>query len=376
MTKKLLFLTGTRADYGKLKTLLHAVEKSEKYECYIFATGMHTLSKYGYTVEEIVKEGFKNIHVYMNQIQGEPMDLILANTVGGLSRYVQECQPNMIIVHGDRVEAMAGAIVGALNNILVAHIEGGEHSGTIDGLIRHATSKMSHLHFVANDEASILLQQMGEDPQSIYAIGSPDIDVMLSNDLPTLEAVKQRYDIPFDHYGIVMFHPVTTEVHRLKEDAETLVDALIESGREYVVIYPNNDEGSGLIFQAYERLKGNERFKLYPSLRFEYFLTLLKYSDFIVGNSSAAIREAPVYGVYSIDLGTRQKQRFEYESILNTAIDKQRILDRIQLVSDLKRCQPCFTFGRGNSAALFMDALEEERLWDTPKQKEFKSLRS
>jgi UDP-N-acetylglucosamine 2-epimerase (hydrolysing) len=180
---------------------------------------MHMLSRYGSTAIEIHKAGFDNIFPYINQDASvnSQMDLVLANTIQGLGHYIRECPPDLIVVHGDRIEALAGAIVGALNNILVAHIEGGEVSGSVDELIRHAVSKSSHLHFVANDEARARLVQMGEARSSIFVIGSPDIDVMLSDSLPDLEEVKTKYEIPFAEYAIFLLHPVTTELqHFLK----------------------------------------------------------------------------------------------------------------------------------------------------------------
>ena len=151
--KRIVFLTGTRADYGKLKPLMKSVEDHPKMECHIFVTGMHTLKEFGDTKSEVFNDGFSNIHVYMNQVIEEPMDLVLANTVNGFGRYLREINPNLIIVHGDRVEALAAAMCGAINNILVAHIEGGEVSGTIDESIRHAISKFAHIHFVSNEDA-------------------------------------------------------------------------------------------------------------------------------------------------------------------------------------------------------------------------------
>ncbi|MDF5252590.1 UDP-N-acetylglucosamine 2-epimerase, partial [Vibrio parahaemolyticus] len=146
--KKMLFLTGTRADFGKLKSLISKVEENPALEAHIFITGMHMMAKYGMTANEVDKAGFKSTYRYINQNGFDSMDVVLSKTIQGLSDYVKELGPDMIVIHGDRVEAMAGDIVGALNNILVAHVEGGEVSGTIDELIRHSVSKMSHLHFV------------------------------------------------------------------------------------------------------------------------------------------------------------------------------------------------------------------------------------
>lgn len=374
MAKKILFLTGTRADFGKLKSLIRVVELSTEFEYSIFVTGMHTLSRYGYTVEEVYKAGFKQIHVFMNQIVGEPMDLVLANTIGGLSRYVHEYQPDLIVVHGDRVEALAGAIVGALNNILVAHIEGGEISGTVDGVIRHSVSKLAHLHFVANQEAAHRLKQLGEDAQAIFVIGSPDIDVMLSSNLPNLDSVKTYYEIDYVQYSIVLFHPVTTETADIGRQAGEMVDALLASNLNYVVIYPNNDEGCNEIFTVYKQLENNTRFRMFPSLRFEYFLSLLKNAEFVIGNSSAGIREAPVYGVPCISVGSRQTSRFQHQSVLNVDADCKSILLAIKQVQELHPLEPCMHFGKGDSAQLFINALHHNQIWITKKQKRFQDV--
>ena len=372
--KKILFLTGTRADFGKLKPLMMRVEQSEHFECRIFATGMHVLSKYGWTYDEIAKAGFKNIYLYINQMSSDAsaMDIILANTVSGLSHYVREFRPDMLVIHGDRVEALAGVIVGALNNILVAHIEGGEISGTIDESVRHAISKLAHLHFVANDEARLRLIQMGESDSKIFTIGSPDIDVMLSDKLPSLEEVRTRYEIPFKKYMIFIYHPVTTEVHKLISKVDNVIKALENSNRNFVVISPNNDMGTSYITEALESLRGNPHFKFYESLRFEYFLTLLKNTVAIVGNSSAGIREAPVYGVPTINIGSRQNNRFNYHSIINVPEDTGEILNALEnLPSDIKAT---LHFGEGKSAELFMKTLESTELWNTNCQKNFQDL--
>ena len=211
--RRILFLTATRADFGKLKSLMRAVSEAEEFECSIFATGMHMLARYGSTIQEIHKSGFRNVHPYINQdgAVNSQMDLVLANTVNGLGLHVRESQPDLLVVHGDRIEPLAGAIVGALNNIRVAHVEGGEVSGTVDELLRHAITKLSHIHFVANEEAAMRLRQMGEAADSIFVIGSPDTDIMFSETLPTLAEVMRHYEVPFEKYGIVLYHPVTTE---------------------------------------------------------------------------------------------------------------------------------------------------------------------
>jgi len=372
MNKNILFLSGTRADFGKIKALIQTVKDLESYDYQIFVTGMHLLKRYGSTHIEITKSGFQNIHRYINQHVDEPMEMILANTIHGLSRYVHENRPDMIIVHGDRVEALAGAIVGSMNNILVAHIEGGERSGTVDELIRHSVTKLSHLHLVANQEAKQRILQMGEDKASVKIIGSPDIDVMKSKNLPTIQEVKTYYKIPFDQYHIVMFHPVTTEVTKFKKYAQNLVDALIKSSENFVVIYPNNDHGTNHILYEYDRLTNLENFKIFPSIKFESFLTLIENAKSIIGNSSAGIREAPIYGIPSINIGTRQNLRFKSSSILDCDYTKEDILKSINHINNnqIKHIE-CEYFGSGNSADEFKKLLQDTNTWKTSPQKAF-----
>ncbi|HEX9979480.1 MAG TPA: UDP-N-acetylglucosamine 2-epimerase [Flavobacterium sp.] len=372
--KNILFLTGTRADFGKIKSLLQILQDHPDFSTYIFVTGMHLQEVYGYTVIEIERSGFSNIHKFENHTSETTMDLTLAKTIEGLSAYVKECKPDLIVIHGDRVEALAGAIVGSLNNILVAHIEGGEVSGTIDELIRHATSKMSHIHFVSNENAAKRLLQMGELAESVYVIGSPDVDIMFSDNLPALTTAKDYYNIDFEEYAVVMFHPVTTEIKEMQRYAEDFVSALLDDRHNYVIIYPNNDLGSEVIINAYEKLKEDQRFRIFPSLRFEYFLTLLKNAKFIIGNSSAGIREAPYYGLPIINIGTRQQNRALQADIINVGYAKQAISEALRKI-DAHDVSPCHNdFGTGNSARMFLQSLEKNDIWQLNYQKQFRDI--
>lgn len=372
--RKILFLTGTRADFGKLKPLMLAVDKSKEFICDIFVTGMHTLKRYGSTHYEVSKANFKNIHIYINQFENEPMELILANTISGLSRFVHENKPDMIIVHGDRIETLAGSIVGTLNNILTCHIEGGEVSGTIDELIRHSVSKLAHLHLVANKESKNRLIQMGELAESIFIIGSPDIDIMQSSKLPTIDSVKQDYQINFRNYAIAMLHPVTTEINQMSLCAKIFVDTLIKSKKNYVIIYPNNDTGSQYIIDSYSTIKNSSNFRIFPSIRFEKFLTLLKNAMFIVGNSSIGIREAPVYGIPAINIGTRQNNRHSHQSIIDVNFENKAILNAISKALSWQHIPQSNFFGEGNSTELFLRFIHNQSIWNFPIQKKFQDI--
>ena len=370
MTRKIVFLTGTRADFGKMKPLINRVDKSSLFECYVFVTGMHTLSRYGSTFREVEKQGYKNIFVYMNQTNITEMDIILANTIVGFSNFAKEIAPDMIVVHGDRVETLAGAIVGSFDNILVSHIEGGELSGTMDEMIRHAVTKLSRIHFVSNEEAKRRLIQMGEIESSIFVIGSPDIDIMKSDNLPTVQEAKTRYEIPFDEYGIFIYHPVTTEIKTLEKDIIEVVSALIKSNKNYIVIYPNNDRGSDIILREYERFNHKGNFRVFPSLRFEFFLSLLNNSEFMIGNSSAGIREAEIFGIPTVNIGSRQKNRTKSKNIINVDNNKDNILKAISKVGD-KKIKPVSHFGDGDSSKKFYEIITNEKIWNISVQKQF-----
>lgn len=370
--KKILFITGTRADYGKMKPLMRRLSDDENFETFIYVCGMHLSETFGSTYEEVLRDNYNNTYVAFGLSQTQNMSVNLGNTITSLSGYVENIKPDMIVVHGDRMDALAGAVVGALHNTIVAHIEGGELSGTIDESIRHAISKFAHIHFVCTDEARNRLIQLGEEAKRIYVIGSPDIDVMVSENLPSLEKAKARYNIPFDAYGILMYHPVTTEYDVIDQNIKNVVDGVIESGKKFVVVYPNNDLGSEVILSEYKRFRNNDNFRIFPSLRFEYFLTLLKNSDFIIGNSSAGIRESGIYGVPAIDIGTRQSGRYSTSSVKNIQHISENHVEVVNALANAESFREAsFIFGDGNSTDKFMEIVNSEEFWNIKIQKKF-----
>lgn len=370
--KKILFITGTRADYGKLKPLMKSVEENEDFELFIYVSGMHLIEKFGSTYYEVLKDGYKNIFVAFGLVHSESMSINLGNAICDLTGYVQNIKPDLIVVHGDRIDALSGATVGALNNIIVAHIEGGEISGTIDESIRHAISKFAHVHFVSNNEAKQRLIQLGEANESIHIIGSPDIDIMISNTLPSINKTKDRYDIKFEAYGIFIYHPVTTEYKKINEHMKIILSALKESKKNFVVVYPNNDMGSEIILNQLWQLEGDDKFAIFTSIRFEYFLTLLKNAEFIIGNSSSGVREAGVYGIPCIDIGTRQKGRYNSEYIKNVMHVNENIDEILKAFESIQnKTIPTFQFGEGHSRDKFVEVIENREFWEKGLQKIF-----
>lgn len=368
--KKILFLTGTRADFGKLKPLISGVAEDLQLDYLIAATGMHLEDDYGRTEIEITKSGFDRLTSFPNSGHDGAMDLTLARTIQGLSPIVCDFAPDLLVVHGDRVEALGGAIVGVLNNIRVAHVEGGEFSGTVDELMRHSVTKLSHIHYVANEAARDVVLQLGENPHSVWMIGSPEVDLMLGPDLPDINSVRAYYDIPFTSFALLAFHPVTTELADLRAQVEQLMAAVRQSGENFVAVYPNNDHGSSVILDELLKLADSPHIRLIPSVRFESFQTLLKNAQFIIGNSSSGVREACVHGTPAINIGSRQVGRNHHPLVVDVPATTVDLLAAIQKVKQMPRA-PSLVFGDGKSRQRFLESLHSEQLWSIPIQKVF-----
>ena len=334
---------------------------------------MHNMKRYGSTYVEIVKDKINGIYRYSNLIKNMRMDEILTSTMKGFSSFLIKYNPDLVIVHGDRIEPLACALSSLLNNFLVAHIEGGEVSGTVDEMLRHSISKISHLHLVSNKTARKRLIQMGENKRYIFEVGSPDVDLILNKNLPKIEPTKKRYNIRFNDFGISIIHPVTTNIKNLKKESEIFFSALVKTNLNYIIIFPNNDLGSEIILKEIHKLKNNNKFRIFPSIRFEYYLTLLKNSKFIIGNSSSGIMEAPYYGVTTINIGTRQSNRLKTKLIKNISFNEKEIIKTINQIKNRKIIKRKF-FGEGNSAKKIEKLLLSNKIWNISKQKNFIDL--
>ncbi|MES2667509.1 MAG: UDP-N-acetylglucosamine 2-epimerase [Pseudomonadota bacterium] len=367
--RSILFLTGTRADFGKLEPLA-AAARDAGHRVTFFVTGMHMMDRYGLTKLEIQRMAGVRVHEFLNQRPGDGQDIVLAKTVIGFSDYITEHRPDLIVIHGDRIEAVAGALVAATNYIPSAHIEGGEVSGTIDEMFRHCNSKLAAHHFVSSDQAKKRVMAMGEPASSIHVIGSPELDFHAGPSGVTLDQVKARYDIPFDSYGIAVFHPVTSEQATMGAQAAGLFGALAGSGRHFVVIAPNNDPGSEAIFAVLDGLP-KDRFRVIPSMRFAHFSELMKNAACMVGNSSAGVREVPFLGIPSLDIGTRQTNRALAASVQScTAFDSAAIAAFLAQHWG-QRVAPDTGFGQGRAADRFAAILGSAAFWDQGLQKVF-----
>lgn len=369
MPKSILFVTGTRADFGKLEPLAIAA-RDAGHEVSFFVTGMHMLARYGLTKIEVHRVPDVTVYEFLNQRVGDPQDVILAKTVIGFSDFVRESQPDLVVIHGDRVEALATALVCATNYIRSAHIEGGEVSGTIDEIYRHCNSKLCSHHFVSSEDAAKRVMALGESKAQIHVIGSPELDFHARDSGVTMADVRARYAIPFDDFGICVFHPVTSESDTMGQQAKDLFAALRASDRSFVVIAPNNDPGSEGIFAQIDTLP-QDRFRVLPSMRFAYFSELMKNAACLVGNSSAGVREAPFIGLPSLDIGTRQSNRGKAQSIhFAQADDSAKIAGFLRDIWG-KSAPPDQGFGSGSAAGRFVDILNDPAFWAGSLQKSF-----
>jgi UDP-N-acetylglucosamine 2-epimerase (hydrolysing) len=372
MTKSLLFVTGTRADFGKIEPLAVAA-RDAGYDIAFFVTGMHMMQRYGLTKVEVHRVQGATVHEFQNQREDDPQDLILAKTVMGFSDYLTEAQPDLVVVHGDRVEALAAALVCATNYVRCAHVEGGEVSGTIDEIFRHCNTKLAYCHLVSSDQAARRVMALGEPAEAIHAIGSPELDFHGRDSGVSIDEVRSHYDIPYDDYGVCTFHPVTSEAATMGQQAADLFGAMEASGRNFVVILPNNDPGAADILKVIESLP-RDRFRLIPSMRFAHFSELMKHASAILGNSSAGVREAPFLGIPSLDVGTRQARRSDAVSVTSVQADNRAGI--LGFLSDEwgKRYETHTGFGAGNTAGRFVELLNDPQFWNRSLQKEFQDI--
>jgi len=329
------------------------------------------MARYGLTKLETQRVQGVKTYEFLNQREGDPQDVVLSKTVLGFSDFIRENPQDLVVVHGDRIEALACALVAATNYVMSAHIEGGEVSGTIDEVFRHCNTKLLTHHFVSSDVAAKRVRALGENENAIHVIGSPELDFHGGPSGVHIDEVRARYDIADREYGICTFHPVTSEADTMGAQAAALFAALEASGRYFVTIAPNNDPGSEGIFDVMDRLP-KDQFRILPSMRFAHFSELMKNASCIVGNSSAGVREAPFLGVASLDIGTRQTNRSAAQSITSAKASDRNIIDSF-LKDNWGTPYPSDRgFGVGDAAASFAAALAKPSFWSLNLQKSFR----
>jgi len=343
----------------------------------LIVTGSHLLKEHGMTINEIKKDGFK-IESTFSMFSKNHKDTSgnMANSFGkaiiNLSKIIEKLNPDIVFAGFDIGANFAAAIVGAHMNILVAHLEGGEVSGTIDESIRHATTKFAHMHFTTNKIASERLIKMGENPKFIYVVGNPSLDNIKTIKKIPKKILAKEFSINFSKPLILLMqHTVTSEVTTLKKNIQETIDAIHELDVQCICILGNNDAGSKIISKSIKKSK----IKQFSHISFKKYVNLLRNSDVLIGNSSSGIMEAPFLHVPSINIGTRQFGRVRSKSIIDVDYDKQMIKEA--LLKSLKNIKfqkivdstPSF-YGDGCAAKRIVKILEDINLKSIPIQKQ------
>lgn len=333
--KKIAIVTATRAEYGLLSPLIRRVSEDKETELDLIITGTHLSKKHGYTIEEILRDGFSDFHTIPILENGNtPYDIsvTVANATKGFAQCFRDDRPDMAVILGDRTE-MLGVAVAAMNErIPIAHIHGGEVTeGAVDDCVRHALTKMSYLHFTATEAYRNRVIQLGENSNRVFAVGSLGTDNILSIKLLGENSLRRAVGIPEGiPYAVMTFHPVTLEGDAYRNQVHELCQAMKESRLFYLITMTNADTGGDYINQVItDYAAKHDNAILAGSLGAVKYLSALKYASFVLGNSSSGILEAPVLGTPTINIGDRQKGRLMADTVINCNAEKESIMRSI-----------------------------------------------
>ncbi|MFD1178863.1 UDP-N-acetylglucosamine 2-epimerase [Paenibacillus puldeungensis] len=333
--KKVMVVTGTRADYGIYFPILKKIEEDSDLELQILVTGMHLTPKYGNTVKYIEADGFQIAAKVTAAVEASRGGMArgIGEGIIGMTEAFESLKPDCVIVLGDRGEMLAATISSVYLNIPTLHLHGGEVSGSIDESVRHAISKLAHLHLTATTASKERLIKMGEDPWRVYVVGAPRIEAIESAVLPDIQSVKRKYHLDFAGiYGLFIYHPVTTDNQSIEKELECIFKAVSEEKIPYVCVMPNSDAGSEEIINFYNNLSEKDGF--YKIVTFEQYdyLSILKHAYILVGNSSSGIIEAASFKVPVINIGSRQYRRERSQNTIDVSVDYNQIRSAFSIV--------------------------------------------
>jgi UDP-N-acetylglucosamine 2-epimerase (non-hydrolysing)/GDP/UDP-N,N'-diacetylbacillosamine 2-epimerase (hydrolysing) len=329
MKRKICVLTGSRAEYGILRTVMYSIKEHSDLELSILVTGMHLLPKFGYTIKEIKKEGF-NIDAKVDMILDKDTRNSMAKSLGrgiiGITEALQKINPSFLVVLGDRSESLAGTLVAAYTGIPVAHISGGDiTSRLIDGPIRHAITKFAHIHFPSTKRSGWRIKMMGEEKWRIYTVGSPAIDYIVNNQGTSKRELIKKYSLDLNKKLTLMIQHPTLEDYLAPSQIESTLKVLKELDLQTIVIFPNADAGGRRMINVLDKFKCLDNIKLYESLPHEDYIGLLWLSNVMVGNSSSGIVEAASTGLPVVNIGPRQAGRERAKNVIDVDYNREEI---------------------------------------------------
>ena len=340
LKRKILIITERRADYSRFKPIINLIKKSKRLSYELIVTGSHLLKKHGFTIQEIEKDNIKIHYQIKNFIEkknindGESMILALGKIFIEISKIIKKSKPDIILSGFDIGANFALTVAGAHLNIPVAHIQGGEVTGSIDESLRHAMSKFSNYHLVANNDAKKRLIKMGERRENIFNVGCPSLDALfLEKKIDPPEILKKfKIDVK-KNFIIIIQHPVTSEdKHSGKQILET-IEAVKKSLLPALFVLPNNDSGHFDIIKVIKK----SSIQWTETLSLSQYSTLLSYARILIGNSSSGIHEAASFKLPVINVGTRQNGRLKPKNIVNADYNRNDIYNKIKFCMSNKK---------------------------------------
>lgn len=365
--KKILFITGSRGEWGYIRPILKLCQQSARIDYSICATNMQLLPAFGTPAKEIEADGFKIDHKIYMALDGynhTAMMKSLGIFLSSLADIIASSPPDWILLAGDRGEMLMGAVAGAFCYIPVAHIQAGEVSGNIDGMTRHAIGKFAHLHLAANQDAADRLVKLGEEAFRVHNVGAPQLDELVESQDTPIEELSRKLEIDLERPFILLVqHAATEEAHLAESQIKETMEAVSKIDMPKIVILPNNDAGSQQIRHGIESLRQGE-FHCFSNLKREDYLGLLRNCQAIVGNSSSGLLEAPTYKTAAVNIGRRQEGRVRGINVIDTTFNSDAILQGLEkaISSDFQNmlAEKCSNpYGDGMSSERIISLLEE-----------------
>lgn len=339
MSRKVCVVTGSRAEYGLLRWVIQGIRDEPALDLQVVVTGMHLSEKFGLSYREIEKDGFKidqKIDIELASDTPEGIARSMGLGLIGFGNALKELKPDVLLVVGDRFEILPAVAAAMVARIPVAHIHGGETSeGAFDEAIRHAITKMSHLHFVAAEEYRDRVIQLGEHPDRVFLVGGLGADTIKKTPLLSLEELELAIGFRFGPKNLmVTFHPVTLENTTAEQQMTELLAALDELRDTHLIFtMPNADTGGGVLFDMLEKfVASHPNARVYTTLGQLRYLSCMAQVDAVVGNSSSGIAEAPSFRKGTVNVGDRQRGRLKAESVVDCEPDRKSIGEALQRV--------------------------------------------
>lgn len=340
--RNIAVITGTRAEYGVLKNIMKSIQIDKDLNLQIIATGMHLSTKYGMTIDDIIDDGFvvdESCPILMDYNGKDKNAKEISLAISQFAQSFDRLSTDIVLITGDRYEALAAATTAMTMNIPIAHISGGEITeGAMDEQIRHSITKMAHIHFPGAKIYAENIINMGEESWRVFNVGDPGIENIKLTKLMTQKELEESLGSIVDENTIlVTYHPVTLEIQDVEYQIKELIDALDKINKNMIITYPNSDNGGDKIIEALENFSDkNSNVHLFRNLGSVRYLSVMNYCGLIVGNSSSALVEAPFLKKPVVNIGNRQKGRIMATNIIQSSNKSEDIYNAITKANSCK----------------------------------------